>query len=73
MTMTYLELDGVSDELGVLLDDVLEFLLLEVLGHVLTQVKDNLGSSEHFLDIVVLEENGVLIIRKQNRGREGGR
>ena len=39
------ELDGEADELGVLLDEVLDALLLEVLGHVLLEVEDDAGTT----------------------------
>ena len=54
-TINYLEFDGVSDELRVFLDDLLDFLLLEVLGHVLAHVQDYLGSTGNILVILVLD------------------
>ncbi len=47
------ELDRVADELGVLLDNVLQALLLLVLGLVFLQVEDNLGSPAKGLAIGV--------------------
>ena len=46
------ELDGEADELGVLLDEVLDALLLEVLGHVLLKVEDDLGAAVDLLTVV---------------------
>ena len=39
------QLNGVGDELGVLLDDLLDALLLKVLGLVLLEVKADLGTT----------------------------
>ena len=43
--LCYRQLNGVGDELGVLLDDLLDALLLEVLELVLLQVKADLGTT----------------------------
>ena len=52
---TNLEFDGISDELRVFLDGILQSLLLKILSHVLSQVEDNLSSSGNFLGVLILE------------------
>jgi len=46
------ELDGIADELGVLLDDILDPLLLVVLCLVLLEVEDDLGAAAEGLAVV---------------------
>mmetsp|Transcript_14257 Transcript_14257/g.26144 ORF Transcript_14257/g.26144 Transcript_14257/m.26144 type:complete len:301 (-) Transcript_14257:13-915(-) len=54
------ELDGEANELGVLLHQVLEPLLLEVLGHVLLHGEDDAGSAAHGLRVdVLLDDEGT--------------
>merc|ERR1719225_2006799 len=50
--------DGVADELRVLLDDLLDLLLLEVLGLVLLHLEDNLGAAAQGLPAVGLDGEG---------------
>ena len=59
------ELDRETDELGMLLDEILEAALLEVLGLILLQVKDNLGTA---LDLTV----GLLLILGDGERTTGG-
>merc|ERR1712002_1180313 len=39
------QLDGITDELRVLLHDLLDFLLFDVLGHVFLEMEDDLGAA----------------------------
>ena len=59
------ELDGETNELGMLLDEILEAALLEVLGLILLQVKDDLGTA---LDLTV----GLLLILGDGERTTGG-
>ena len=43
--MNHLKLDGITDELGVLLDDLLDLFLLDVFGLILLQVEDDLRTA----------------------------
>ena len=52
--LLHLQFNWVPNELRVLLDDVLQFLLFQVLGHVLSEVEDDLSSSGYFLGILIL-------------------
>merc|ERR1711976_897094 len=53
------ESDGVANELGVLLDNLLDLLLLEVLSLILLHVQDNLGSSAHGFPVAWLDGEGT--------------
>ena len=51
--------DGVGDELGVLLDEVLQAALLEVLELVVLEVEDHLGTAAHGLGVVLGHGEGA--------------
>merc|ERR1712131_357295 len=54
-----MELDWVANELGVLLDDFLNFLLLQVLGLILLQKELDLGTATNGWTIVVADGKGT--------------
>ena len=48
----YLEFDRVTDELRVLLDDLLDLFLVDVLGLIFLQVEDDLGTATKGLTMI---------------------
>ena len=51
-SINHLKLDGVTNELGVLLDDLLDLFLFDVFGLILLQVEDDLGTATKGLSVV---------------------
>ncbi len=59
--MNHLKLYGITDELGVFLDDLLDLFLLDVFGLVLLQVEDDLGTTA----------KGLSMVRSNGKGTSG--
>jgi len=57
--MNQLKLDGITAELGMLLDDLLDLFLLDVFGLVLLQVEDDLGTAAKGLSMVRSDGEGT--------------
>ncbi len=51
------KVDGVRDELGVLLDDLLDLALVEVVGLLILQVEDDLGAAGDLLAVGVRDDS----------------
>ena len=62
-SINHLKLDGITDELGVLLDDLLDLFLFDVFGLILLQVEDDLGTAT----------KGLTVIRSDREGTTSGR
>ena len=67
-SMKHLKLDGITDELGVLLHDLLDLFLLDVFGLILLQVEDDLRTATKGLSMV--RSNGE---RTSGRGLKKGK
>merc|ERR1712158_17003 len=55
----YHQFDGISNELGMFLDNFLDLLLLEIFGLIFLHLQDNLGSSSKGLTVVLLDCEGA--------------